>query len=276
MNSIFNRPKRCCITWQCLPYLLFVMFALVSNAVVAFPGIRQDSSPSNPVPDENLKAFGDLRRDLKAFMKNSKRDSEPEIKSAAILNLCQLHETLVADPRFQTQEAWQGLRIVAANRLKELAKQIDREQLRRTRNSKSGPENELPENELPASELPGNGLTAAGSHDDSDPFPDLESAGSDSSAEAYRMASLSYNSMGSFSGGPAMLFNYAGGHFGPDHGPELVALIENTINPNSWRRRGGTGAIEYFEPLRVLVITASAEVQQKSEELLAKLRFASQ
>lgn len=266
MNSIFNRQKRCCVTWQYLAYLLFVMFALVSNSVVAFTGIGQHSSPSDQVPVENPRAFGDLRRDLKAFMKNSKRDSEPEIKSAAILNLCQLHQTLVADPRFQTQEAWQGLRIVAANRLKELAKQIEREQLRRTRNSKSGP----------GHELPGNELTDAGSHDNSNSFPDLESSGSDSSAEAYRMASLSYNSMGSFSGGPAMLFNYAGGHFGPDHGPELVALIENTINPDSWRRRGGTGAIEYFEPLRVLVITASAEVQQKSEELLTKLRFASQ
>ncbi len=266
MNSIFNRQKRRCIATECLPVLLFVMSTWVSNSLVAFPGIRQDFSPSDQVREEKIRPFGDFRRDLKAFMKNSKRDSEPEIKSAAVLNLCQLHETLVADPRFQTHEAWQGLRIVAANRLKEIAKQIDHGQLRHKRNSKSAS----------ANKLPGDELTDAGSRDNSGSFRDLESSGSDSSAEAYRMASLSYNSMGSFSGGPAMLFNYAGGHFGPDHGPELVALIENTINPNSWRRHGGTGAIEYFEPLRVLVITASAEVQQKNEELLSKLRFASQ
>jgi len=51
-----------------------------------------------------------------------------------------------------------------------------------------------------------------------------------------------------FTGGPAQVFAYASGRPAgpPDYGPDLVRLIEETIDPDFWERNGGPGRIHYY------------------------------
>ena len=59
-----------------------------------------------------------------------------------------------------------------------------------------------------------------------------------------------------------------------DFGPELVALIEQIISPATWDINGGKGAVVYFSPLRVLVVSAPSEVHEPVGDLLGQLRAA--
>lgn len=71
------------------------------------------------------------------------------------------------------------------------------------------------------------------------------------------------------------LWNYVGGNSaGPfcDHGPELVRLIESTINPDFWRVNGGNGVIHYYQPLRILVVSGTSQVHDDLTGLLRTLR----
>ena len=61
-------------------------------------------------------------------------------------------------------------------------------------------------------------------------------------------------------GGPARLMAFGGGPGPIDWGPDLVDLIERTINPAFWDVVGGPGSIVYYRPLQCLVVRATAEV----------------
>jgi tetratricopeptide (TPR) repeat protein len=52
----------------------------------------------------------------------------------------------------------------------------------------------------------------------------------------------------------------------------LVLLIQDTIDPGSWARRGGTGTIEYLAPSRCLIVSQTEDVQEQVEQLLRSLR----
>ncbi|MFP6763732.1 MAG: hypothetical protein VB858_08940 [Planctomycetaceae bacterium] len=55
---------------------------------------------------------------------------------------------------------------------------------------------------------------------------------------------------------------------------ELIALIEETIAPDSWTSRGGHGSIGYYSKLKVLVIRQTGEVHQQIGGLLKGVRRA--
>ncbi len=73
----------------------------------------------------------------------------------------------------------------------------------------------------------------------------------------------------------------AGGAFGQaaqpsadatiDYGPELVEIIQQTISPATWNVNGGNGAIIYFTPLRVMVVSAPEAVHDQVDDLLGQL-----
>ena len=64
-----------------------------------------------------------------------------------------------------------------------------------------------------------------------------------------------------------------GGAAGPaDWGPDLVDLIERTINPAFWDVAGGPGTIVYYRPLHCLVVRATAEVHGNVGRLIGDLR----
>jgi hypothetical protein len=59
-----------------------------------------------------------------------------------------------------------------------------------------------------------------------------------------------------------------------DYGPELVALIQQTISPATWDINGGNGAVVYFSPRRAIVVSAPEKVHDKVDDVLGQLRAA--
>lgn len=61
-----------------------------------------------------------------------------------------------------------------------------------------------------------------------------------------------------------------------DYGPELVALIEATISPDTWNINGGPGAIIYYGPRQAMVVSAPDDVHGEIGGNLGQLRAAGQ
>src|SRR4051794_30142957 len=59
-----------------------------------------------------------------------------------------------------------------------------------------------------------------------------------------------------------------------DFGPELVELIEAVVSPATWRINGGNGAIVYYSPLHVLVVSAPDDVHGQVSGALKQLQAA--
>ena len=53
---------------------------------------------------------------------------------------------------------------------------------------------------------------------------------------------------------------------------QLIDLIQNTIEPDSWQVNGGKGSIYYFDQLKVLVIRQTGEVHHQLGGVLGQLR----
>jgi hypothetical protein len=59
-----------------------------------------------------------------------------------------------------------------------------------------------------------------------------------------------------------------------DFGPELVALIEAVVSPATWRINGGNGAVVYYSPRHVLVVSAPADVHGQVGGVIQQLQSA--
>ena len=60
----------------------------------------------------------------------------------------------------------------------------------------------------------------------------------------------------------------------PDHGQELVELIQTVIRPETWDVNGGPGSIYYWYPGRALVIRQMGEVHEEIGGVLGQMRRA--
>jgi hypothetical protein len=58
----------------------------------------------------------------------------------------------------------------------------------------------------------------------------------------------------------------------PDHGQDLVDLIQRTIAPSSWDVNGGPGAIVYFSPLRAIVVRNRSEIHEQLGDVIGQMR----
>jgi hypothetical protein len=67
---------------------------------------------------------------------------------------------------------------------------------------------------------------------------------------------------------------FGGAAVPPDFGPDLVALIERTINPSFWDVAGGPGTVIYYRPLHCIVVRATSEVHGQIGGLVGDLRAA--
>jgi hypothetical protein len=56
------------------------------------------------------------------------------------------------------------------------------------------------------------------------------------------------------------------------YGPDLVEVIEETIVPDSWEKRGGPGVIRFWPPGNALVVRQTTEVHEALGQLLRDLR----
>lgn len=244
--------------------------------LASFAAATEYVAPKVTVNNEDHRSIREYRLDVKAFMKLSKNDDE-QTQRNAIFNLCELHRELVADSRFESSTQIQSFRRVVANRLENYSKDVKKRlaiEERKQKKSKNSSANKLASTSYADDkDTNSDSNEPTSSSGEKDPS---ETSDSEEYDAMYQAASDSYNSMTKLSGGPNNLFNYAGGRFAPpwDHGPELVALITNTIDPSFWRQNGGNGSIHYFQPLRVLVIGATTRVHQDTHELLWKIREA--
>ena len=221
---------------------MIVLFCLLCSPLATGPIVVQTSSNE----DSAVRKIGDYRKDLKTFVKNSKSKDEP-IRFGAILNLCALHDQLVRDQRYEHNTQLHGFRAIAADRLKKCSKEIELQLLRIERKQNKNRDR-------------------------------LEEPIVDESFLVLRLQqriiSEDMQTMTSLTGGPVNLWQYTGNPAGPlcDHGPELVNLIESTVNPEFWRRNGGNGIIEYYQPLRIIVVGASSQIHDEMYDLLSTLR----
>jgi hypothetical protein len=238
-----------------------------------------DDNPSSDLHPQ--RPIGQVRRDVQAFVKNSKQTEDLRLQVGAIVDLCAIHHEIVTDPRFAANSSLQSLRAVAAKRLKDYRKYLAIEITRQNRmlsGKKKADANST--SEITASGNTAGTDTASGKVDGTSPPqqndadillasdpPDLDEVLYDS------MAGGMYT-MGRFVGGPAQVWGYVHGNFAPpwDHGEELVRLIENTINPDFWRTNGGDGSLHYFQPLRILVVSASSQVHDDLTDFLRLMR----
>ena len=200
--------------------------------------------------DIDLKKVADYRKDLKSFVKNSKSE-DATTRFGAVLNLCMLHDEIVQDERFESNRRLQGFRAIASDRLKKCKKEIELDMLRAERVAKR----------------------QVGKHRNEPELFELQEVETPNQLFE-KVIAQDMHSIISITGGPVKLWQYTGNPAGPlcDYGPDLVNLIETTINPDFWRRNGGNGIIEYYQPLRIIVVGASSQIQDEISDLLSTLR----
>lgn len=199
--------------------------------------IPESTATTKPAA-EVRRPFHEIQNELSDLLKREALTKDATERADLIRKMCTLHRELLRDPRHEYAEAMKGYRTQVWARLKriqtDLKNQIARE--KRVKAPQVGTDPEL-------------------------------LAASDSLA-------ASLNLLDSSLGGPSALLA-RGGRPGPaDYGPELVDLIERTINPDFWDTNGGPGTIVYFAPLRCLVITATGEMHQNVGGLVGGLRAA--
>lgn len=224
--------------------------------------------------------IGEIRKDLKAFLKRSKSKDDPISAVGAIVDLCQLHYEIVNDERFEANDQLKSLRAITATRLKNCRKEIELDIKRRDRRlakeAIQARRMDSPSASRSIEKTQKTVLNARSNPEDPQDSAIFQSAHSKFEAESLLAESMSrdIHAMSAITGGPLQAWTHVGGNFAPlwDHGPELVALIESTIDPQSWKRSGGDGVIHYYRPLRILVVTASASTQDDITQMLRNLR----
>lgn len=260
------------VLWCCVVAILGLG---LSAAVLAGDRSSDREQSGEPRP------IGDIRKDVKAFVKRSKLKEDPVASVGAIVDLCHLHIEIVNDRRFEKNDQLKSFRAIAATRLKNYAKELELEIKRSNRRSANESRQARKLMRDPARAADGNSIPAGDQPEGNDP-----SVGGDEALFRAAQPGIDHGkiladsmahgvyTMSTISGGPVQVWSHVGGNFAPpwDHGPELVALIESTIDPQSWKRNGGEGVIHYYRPLRILVVAASSSVQDDVNNTLRNLR----
>lgn len=238
--------------------VVFTSSVCIAACAFALPGQWFGQSFASVAVTSEERPIGEFRRDLKEFVSRSKDKDDIVARNNAIIDLCLLHDQIVNDGRFHLNDQLKGFRAIAAARLKKCQKEVELAILREDRAKRSqNASNQRSEDD--AALISGNST-----------YPELDFA----SYQGWLVEDMQLITQ--ISGGPINVWKYTGGgnHAGPlcDYGPDLVRLIESTINPDFWRTNGGNGVIHYYQPLRILVISASSRVHDDLTDLLRTLR----
>jgi hypothetical protein len=186
----------------------------------------------------------EFAQQISALFKEESQAKNPAARAAVVARMCALHGEMVADPRFATSDVLKEYRGRLWSRLTKIKAEL-KQHLARQR----GHESQLQDAAA---------LAAAGA---------LEVAATASLSESLALLDQTQ-------GGPGRWMAFGGGPGPPDWGPDLVALIERTINPAFWDVVGGPGTIVYYRPLQCLVVRATAEVHGRVGGLVDNLRAA--
>lgn len=195
------------------------------------------NSPSFAQTASSDREIRTLRLDTNAAITKSKSAVDCEL-TAAIVDLCSLHAELVIHGRFATSGVLAGARARIASRLNDLERDLEK------------------------------GLEKSAESDsmDSEKYAQLRMK--------ERLMTQHIRITGAQLGGPAYEGLALTGNFAPgdDWGNELINLIRQTIDPGNWQGNGGEAVIAYWQPSRVLVVSASMLTHDKIESLLIGLR----
>ena len=221
----------------------------VLSACVCLLGTLVAQTGSNGTEDE--RPISDMRKDMKAFIKRSKSDEQSK-KFAAIVDLCALHREIVSDTRYEANPSLVNLRAQVGNRLKKCQQELELAELREAR--ALARENKNSDNAAGDAQLL-----------DSEIEPNYEYIIAQEMSQHLHLSSQ-------MTGGPSQVFSYANGNFGPGDAQDLIQLIETTIDPASWRTNGGNGQMFFYRPACALVVSASAQTQDRITDLLRQMR----
>jgi hypothetical protein len=217
---------------------MFHVFCLVAAAMAAdSTSAAKNSAPEEPRPLHAIQA------EISDLLKREANSRSPAVRAEIVRRMCALHGEIVRDSRFATSDTLAEYRVRLWSRLKRAEGDLKRELARTAR---------------------------AGNRSNADqPVP----ADPDSQAVAESLAS-SLSLLDQSQGGPGYLLGFGGRAVPPDHGQELVELIEQTINPAFWDTNGGPGTIVYYAPLKCIVVRATSEVHGNIGGLVGGLRKA--
>lgn len=197
-------------------------------------------------PDQSPSAtqtpFHEYQQRTSDLLKRESQSKTERDRAAAVASMCRLHADIVHDSRYSDSDVLKEYRSRLWSRLTKIKTEL-KTQLARNRANRAA----------------------------LDTLQVLESANSLDVAAADTLAySLSLSN--ELQGGPAPLLALGGAPGAPDWGPDLVELIERTINPAFWDVVGGPGTIIYYRPLMCLVVTATAEVHGNVNNVIGGLR----
>lgn len=197
-------------------------------------------------PDQTASAaqtpFHEYQQRTSDLLKRESQSKSERDRAAAVAAICRLHAEIVHDSRYSDSDVLKEYRSRLWSRLTKIKTEL-KTQLARNRANRAA----------------------------LDALQTLELANSASIAAADALAAtLSLSS--EIQGGPAPFLALGGAPVPPDWGPNLVDLIERTINPAFWDVVGGPGTIIYYRPLQCLVVTATAEIHGNVGNLLGGLR----
>lgn len=181
---------------------------------------------------------------ISELLKREASAKDNAARAAAVCSMCELHGQIVRDPRYSTSDALKEYRGRLWSRLTKIKAEL-KQQLARNKAAKSTLDN----------------------------LALLEAADSASVFAADSLAS-SLAILDQTQGGPGQLLAFGGAAVRTDWGPDLVDLIERTINPSFWDVVGGQGTIVYYRPLQCLVVRATAEVHGNVGGVIGNLRGA--
>jgi hypothetical protein len=190
----------------------------------------------------DLRPLHEVQQELSLLLKQEAQATDGKARAAVVRRMCELHGEIVRDSRFATSDVLKQYRGQLWSRLTKV-RQALKQQFSR--------------------ELAGN--------DDAKHVADLATA---DEATVAATASLgdSLAILEQSQNGPGQWAALGGGPVAADWGPDLVELIERTINPAFWDVAGGLGTIVYYRPLRCLVVRATSEVHGQVGGIVGELR----
>jgi hypothetical protein len=194
-------------------------------------------------PTQVERPFHEIQRQISELLKREAQARTPAARAAAATAMCELHCQIVHDPRYATSDVLKEYRSRLWSRLTRIKTEL-KQQLAKSRDK--------------------------GALDD---LALLEAADATSIAASESLAA-SLSILSQTQGGPTRLLAMGGAAGPADWGPDLVDLIERTINPALWDVVGGPGSIIYYQPLHFLVVRATAEVHEKIGGVVGDLRAA--
>ncbi len=223
-------------------WILVFAAALAGDQGASTLKSSDDRSSSVQQAAASERGFHEFHQQITDLLKRESQSKDQAARAAAVRAMCTLHAEIVHDSRYANSDVLKEYRGRLWSRLIKVKAEL-RQQLARNKSNRESLDN----------------------------LATLESADSASVVAAESLAT-SLSLLDQVQSGPGQIMAFGGGPGAPDWGPDLVALIERTINPSFWDTVGGPGSIYYYRPLLCLVVRATAEVHEQIGGVIGGLR----